>query len=533
MSALDGLSAEQLRAIADGSAFQPAKTESPADPLADFSVDELKELAGEPATERTSLGKAVLVGAQDAAAFGGRAALSGASESVGTGLGTFLGLKGMPIKERLGFAFDEAKKAYTPGREKALEEVRQAEEDRPGATLAGNVAGIITTLPVALGKGVAGGMRAGAATGLLSSASEGRNAEDTFYHTAGGAAAGGILAKGGEKLVEKLGSKALSSTAGRQAFRALGPGAKAARVNMARGEVEHIGRTMIDQGIINGRPKGYEKIVKEVTEHVSKWGDELGHAIDKLDELAVKRGIDTHGVDLSKVGSEVLDAVAIDPKVPGGRQFNERAKEFVQEFLMNNEPRQGIKATESLKTKVGKLVNWDKNPADYTDIEKLHAALYRALKNGSEETALNLAGIAEKELSGAFKNSKAIYGALSEAKRIVSDRAARDLANRFISPSDYLTGGIGAAAGWSSGENIVDSLQRAAIGGALGLVNKGARQFGPQIAAKGASSLSKFLRLGEKVAERAGANPEILKRALIFGAAPTSGQRPSRAAANE
>jgi hypothetical protein len=289
---------------------------------------------------------------------------------------------------------------------------------------------------------------------------------------------------------------------------------------LAKGQVEHIGNTLIDKGIISGNPKGYDRIVQEVSEKASEWGDELGKAIDKLDELAVNRGIETHGVDMSKVGSEVLEAVAQDPKLPGSRQFNEQAKAYIQEFLVNNEPRQGIKAAEALKTQVGKRVNWEKNPADFSPQEMLDSALYRALKNQAEETALSLAGIAEKELSASFKNAKSIYGALAEAKKIVSDKAARELANRFISPSDYMTGGIGAAAGWSSGDDIVDSMKRAAIGGMLGLVNKGARQYGPQFTAKGAKGLAGLLKLGSKVTP-AGTGKTLNRSILFEGTAPT------------
>jgi hypothetical protein len=475
----------------------------------------------EPEREKASFGKGLLTGAQEAASFGARGAIAGASEAVGSGLHAFFNqLDGTPLNERVSNAVSAGASAYNPAREQANAEAAQVENDQPTATLLGNVAGTVATLPVALGKGIQGGARIGALAGLGSAASEGETAVGALKSAAIGATGGALLGAAGNKIAASLGPKGLTATAGRQGFRALGPGGKAAKVNLAKGQVEHIGNTLIDKGIISGNPKGYDRIVQEVSEKASEWGDELGKAIDKLDELAVNRGIETHGVDMSKVGSEVLEAVAQDPKLPGSRQFNEQAKAYIQEFLVNNEPRQGIKAAEALKTQVGKRVNWEKNPADFSPQEMLDSALYRALKNQAEETALSLAGIAEKELSASFKNAKSIYGALAEAKKIVSDKAARELANRFISPSDYMTGGIGAAAGWSSGDDIVDSMKRAAIGGMLGLVNKGARQYGPQFTAKGAKGLAGLLKLGSKVTP-AGTGKTLNRSILFEGTAPT------------
>ena len=536
MSDLKGLSYEELKQIASGEAFKPAAAaaEPEGSELAGLSYDELKSIADGSAfgPEKTSAGKAALIGAQDAATFGGRAAVAGWAEGKGAGLNAFFNaLPGTPLLERVKLAAKTEHDTYRSGRQSALAEQQKAEHDQPTASIAGNVAGTITTLPIALGRGIKGAATAGGLTGFATSASEGRDIKDTALYTAGGAAGGAALGKLGQTVAGKLSSKGLASTANKHAFLSLGPNARTAE--LSRKQIDKIGRTLMDQGIISGNPKGYERIVNEVAEKTAHWGEELGKAIDVLDDVAVKRGIEAHGVSMATVADEALAAVTRKTNLPGARGFNERARLYLQEYLLGNEPHTTIKAAEETKRALAKEIPWrllkEKGPEALTDTQRIDLALHDAILNNAEKTALNLAGIAEKSKSAAFKNAKEIYGALREGHKIVIKKEGQEFARGILNPG--FGGIVGGAAGFASGDDIESRLKNMIIGGAIGMATKGARQYGPQVSAKSARGLSKFLKLGEKTAAKAGVRPELVKRTAIFAATPNSGGR--RAVANE
>src|SRR5690606_31959814 len=97
---------------------------------------------------------------------------------------------------------------------------------------------------------------------------------------------------------------------------------------------------------------------------------------------------------------------------------------------------------------------------------------------------------------------------------IANKREAKEFANRFLSPSDYLTSGLGVAGGIASGDSAEEKFQNALIGASLGFANKGARKYGNQLAAKGLDSLAKGISALPKAVKTAGSNPTATQSAV-------------------
>ncbi len=181
-----------------------------------------------PAKPDVGRGRAFLTGAQQGASFNFGDELSGAAAAAGTPKelsnpfdGPSNAITGLA---KLGYEYltggDTAAKRYSQGRDEFRNLVKQSEEQYPGTTLAGNVAGAVAlplggamnaaTLPARMGRGAA----LGAATGAVSGAGEGTTGEDRASRAAIGTVAGGVLGgvapplvEGGAKLIGAAVSK--------------------------------------------------------------------------------------------------------------------------------------------------------------------------------------------------------------------------------------------------------------------------------------------------------------------------------------
>lgn len=454
------------------------------------------------AEPKMSASEAALIGAEDAATFGARGFVGGVGQAIGKGAGTFAGLSDLDLMERLGASVDAAKQGFSEGRAQSKAEKDKAFEDQLGASIGGEVVGSVLTAPVAAGRGLLGALKLGALGGAGTALSEADSLKEAAAMTAGGAATGGAVYGAGKAL--GAAAKGLKNFSGKQAFRALGPGARDARKALGTGKVIQMGNELVDEGVIGLIPRDYETIASRVSDKTSKAGAALGESIDVLDSLIKDKGLYKNGVRPEQVVTSALEKVRVPQQVPGAQKTNKLFASLGKEFTNANKAPMGLKEAEELKRVIGDQVNWNRLPgADIPPKEQFFRSLYTSLKDAGEETATKAAGLADDATSSAFKGAKKKFGLLKTAEGIVTDKTARDLANRLISPSDYLTGGLGAIAGAGSGNDLESRIKNAAIGGSLGLVNRYARTRGPQIAAKGSDILSKLAARGAANAGRA------------------------------
>lgn len=466
---------------------------APAAPGDEYSDEELQKIASGAADEGSAIEAFAQGVGQSVPVLGSYIPQLGAA--AGKGMAEIYDLvKGTDVSGAMGSVSDQAKIAEA--------EMQKISEQSPVASVAGRVAGTLGSgfgmagalrsagvkaasgfLPNAIQSGVIGGVE-----GALTNPGEGEGLQvaDRAKNAAlsaglsfllGGAA--GKLAGGAKGAAEK------------QAFKALGPYAREARQAFAKGKVNEIGRELLDEGVISNMPKTYGKLAETLEDAASKKGASLGKIVDQLDEFA--KGNNQRAVAAKDIGERLKAKLIKDTSLPGVGSENEMHAGLIDEFVAKT-GNLSLKGAEELKRKIGDLIKWDRLPgADIPPKETFYRAVYRELAETAEKGAEQVDKLASGASSTRFKDAKSAFGNLKEAANIVAKRDAKEFANRLISPSDYITGGLGAAAGFGSGEGIEDRLKRATIGASLGLGNKALRTFGPQVAAKQLDTLSKGL----------------------------------------
>jgi hypothetical protein len=276
-------------------------------------------------------------------------------------------------------------------------------------------------------------------------------------------------------------ASAMKGSAETAAFKTLGPYAKQAQQVYGKDQVQEMGRQLMDEGIVNGVPKSYETLAKETGAAAEQHGGELGKIITELDKAGP-------AVSRSSVADETAKVLQLDPGIPGNIEKNAEANVFAQKFKDLGGELPGadltISEAEKLKRAVGKQVNWERPyGADIPEAEKPLRALYSSLKRGSESAADTAADTVGGTTKTQFKEAKRIYGLLADANRIANGRAGKEIANRLISPSDYMSGAAGMIAGAGTGHDVASSLGNGAIGITLGAINKFGRTYGNQMLA--------------------------------------------------
>lgn len=349
-----------------------------------------------------------------------------------------------------------------------------------------------------VGGRIAQGALGGAGSGLLS------NPGDTIGEDSGlqlgprlenaviGGAGGALFSAGGELLSGAKGY--LKGLANRQAFNALGPAARDAKMALAKGDVENIGAQLLDNGVIGVVPRSYGTIAERAGKAAEKSGAELGALRNELEQAQIAKAVSGQNPNLvnkKDIASELEKTLSQSNELHGSPEFNAKVKSAANYYDASGNPELTINQAARLKKQVGNRINWKKLPGmDVSDAEQIDRGLYNILKNAEEKSAEAVAGDAGKQTLAAYKGLKNKYGALSAAEMIAKNKEASTLANRLISPSDYGVGLIGSVIGANKSENpVVGGL----TGAALGLLNKGARQYGSQITAKTANTASNLI----------------------------------------
>lgn len=284
----------------------------------------------------------------------------------------------------------------------------------------------------------------------------------------------------------------LRAGAERTAFKSLGPYAREAMKAFGRGKVNDIGGTMIDTGAVGkmSLPKSYETLAENLKNLKESAGQKLG---DTVEMMAQKEGGSPIGVSRSKIGdelqSELINTEATD--AAGVLDRNAKMQAHIEAFRNPGLPNGAagpvedsipLLQAEMKKRAIGKEINWDRLPgADIPDTEAFNRALLTKLRGGVEEGGEALASKTGYPVDE-FKSLKDQYGNLSEAAAIAEKRSQKNFANRFISPSDYGVGMVGAGLGAMSGGSPEERLKHAAMGASFGLANKAARLYGNQMA---------------------------------------------------
>lgn len=296
----------------------------------------------------------------------------------------------------------------------------------------------------------------------------------------------------------------LKDYAEEKAFKALGPVLKNVRKAYGSGSLQRIGRQLLDEGIVTPGAS-LSDIGGRVEEQLGKRGKNIGEIINdvdsKLKDPAFLKGLNPEQAAAVEKSSFNPKKVADDLKakilpklkqaVGGGA---EAAKvEAMLDDLASRGDSMSTKQLQEMKQATDKLFNEKDWYTEGKPSKEAMKSIRGVLKDHLEAQA-NALDSATGGQGGRLKAENRAYGNLADATGIVNDRVNRNIANRFMSPSDYGMAGVGAVVGGLSGDgDIEDHLKRAAIGAGLGFANKGMRLYGNPIVASAADSVSKFL----------------------------------------
>ncbi len=397
--------------------------------------------------------------------------------------------------------------SYVQARDNVIKELDMLKAENPKAFMAGELGGGLTTVAVPGGvqgsllRRAAAGAGAGAVTAALANPGDVEGVVDPVQagerakNAAGGAVLGAAIPSA-QKILSVAGN-AMKKGAERAAFKSLGAYAKATIKN--QDNVEDIGRTLIDEGVVGGLPKSYDKIAKKAGAAENVAGKGLDSYLDELDDVARRAEAGEPGLikpgtpTTTKTGvskKAVADAMRADLKVPetgaiGAAEHNAKVEELISGFESGADDIIGLKQAEELKRTIGDLIEkkggWEKLPGQPVPTDLLvQKSQYSKVRQGVEDGAKFMEENFNGPSAGRFKSLKEKYGNLNEARKIAEKRDAHEFAKTF--GFDSALGGLGAVGGLITGDNTEEKLENAAIGMSLGAANNIRRRIGSQVA---------------------------------------------------
>lgn len=394
--------------------------------------------------------------------------------AMGAGLQKLVNALPQSVKDRLDLVDADAGDAYRYVRDADRAANKQAQQRSGKAYFGGEIAGGLLIPGGGAAKGLKGalalGAGMGAAGGLGASEAEltGDNPEylravgDTAKGAALGLAGGGIghgLGLAAPAVARAIGNRlpgreeignVLRKFAERRAYKAAGPMLKNFRQLADKGgleEAENIGRELLDSDVI-GRLDNVEDIAKKLAPLRNEAGEDVGHAIDALDnELATglkgpngtqalspnpNRGFDPHKI-ADRAQRELVDPIA-KKGFPGDRRRVQQLLDEVEAIRSMDRRPMKFRDLEEMKRAYDPEIRFDSNTPNVVRdaVRDVRGLVQRHVEEGAE--ALN------PKLADAFKAAKRRFELLAPAEEMAGDQAFRAQANRMISPSDYLAG---------------------------------------------------------------------------------------------
>lgn len=424
-----------------------------------------------------------------------------------------------------GFKIDQKQPTYTQDRDSNIRRMQQQESDYPIASGVGSVAGSIASGIAASGLTpinaagrmgrVAQAAKGGAVIGALSNPGDvegrisGLQIDERGKNALGGAAIGaagqGVIegvsatAKAASNIASKLTGKAEE-----RAFKSSGAMLKDYRKAAGKDRVNTIGRAMLDEGLVQpGSTFG------DVVEKSSQLKDSVGKVIkdtykdasDIVKNPDFIKGLSSEQqIQLAESAfkpSEFADAFesSLKKQFKGTPGFNKSLPQ-VQSVLSDIRELGddvGMLELQKAKVDVDSLINYDKDIRDQPLAKQLLSKLRGALSEKIDQRMSALDSVLGTDSLKTLKEANKQYGIWAEVNNISSDRVLRENAKNFFSLNEGTIGGLGAVAGFASGDGIQDRIKKAAMGGAIGLAGKGLRTYGTPLASQALDKAGRFL----------------------------------------
>jgi hypothetical protein len=423
---------------------------------------------------------------------------------------------------------DDDKSTYVQLRDENIARQKLQGEEHPYASGAGTLAGIGASIVGTGGlgtvaKGATGVQRLAAATkagAILGGAANPGDVEGEFSplqieDRAKNAGVGAALGAGGQLVGEGLAGIAgkLKGKAEERAFKSAGAMLRDYRKAAPKGQINELGRLMLDEGLVQPGMT-VDDIAKAAKALEDNKGAAIGKVIKKLGEKESEVG---GQVTRGDIADAVKNRLTQPGEIPSVIKDNKYYAQLSKALKTKGTKELSVDDLAQLKDLAKKQINWKRLPdADIPREEQFNRAIYKEVSDALETRAQELA---KRSGNKDYVELKKAYGGAKEINRIASDQALRQNANRFFSPSDYLTSATGAISGAASGDGVEDRIKKAAIGASLGLVNRAARRYGTPLVSHGLD------KLGNAVAS-AQAPANALSRGTVIQLAEHGSQAP-------
>ncbi len=406
--------------------------------------------------------------------------------------------------------------AYSQTRDKLRGGISEAQEANPKSYLAGNVAGGFASQAVpglgiakgtgalmSAGKAATQGALMGAGESLENPVSDPDQFESDIAKGAafGGAAQLGLGAVG--KAASALTPTSLRNLAEQRAVKAVtgqnvGALRKAAKTTLqdagsldrAESNIQRMGRDILDEGALSTFDK-VSDVAPKLSSAKNKYGSQIGEIGSTIDRVA------PNSIDTQKISKDLLEYADTIPGTEVGKKLQNRikaeaanlsakpgmgfgeAQDWKNQFKYKPMDQDALIGSQDVTNKIQKIIG-----------KEMENAASRTSKTGSEEV---------KALLDQYQNAKSKYGSFKGSSSAATDRAIKDLSNRFVSPSDYAVGGMAAVPGLTT---MNPGLAMAGIAGAM--ANKFARERGSSTVAVTADKLAKTMESSPTFAKEFG-----------------------------
>lgn len=393
-------------------------------------------------------------------------------------------------------------KPYEVEKAKYEEREKTAREYEPGSYLGGQALGMGSQLLAAPFSSAAQGARAIAAQAFespLGQAGVGAlqaGAESGFdpLQALKGAAVSGTLAKVGSAGATALQPK-LESAAYERAAKATGADIlkPSRRIERMPGGREAYGRDVLKQGIVTAG-KSVPEIAEEAAKQEDKYGRTIGKIYERLDKVqGGEVPEDFMGKLLNKLYSDVIQPLR---KTAATQAMADRVEQayvgklaqmvedgYKPSFTQLHDEMRGLGKLAYTPTGTDKPLN--------DQLQKVSRIMRSEMQKQAGQTE------AGADLLNALKQANRKYSVATEAAQTAQEKATRMSTNRAISLSDYVAGSGGLAGGAAVGGGVGGVIGAAGVA----LLNKLARERGPQVAA---SMLDSAQRLAKNDPDKIG-----------------------------
>jgi hypothetical protein len=260
-----------------------------------------------------------------------------------------------------------------------------------------------------------------------------------------GGATGGLLATTGELGREVLGRlrPTLDRAAGEQAFRALNPERRFVKLaEKIDGGAEGVGKELLDRGIIEAGDK-IDEIAPKVAAARREAGEKLGEMLGDMDALGEQYAPKAESV-IDRVRREVIEPLS---KLPGYKSEVSAVREYLQDFAQKTTEGLSFTGLRDIRAALDDKIFRGSNALNPSpvmkELQKMRSIVEDEIEAGGDRAADKLGADFRKQ----YKAAKLSYRRLSVADQAAENATAALVANRVVSPSDYLAGIAGFAGG--------------------------------------------------------------------------------------